>query len=163
MWKSRRLSHMWLTASSYRLNICAFPHIWLCNRSHLNLLIYEEILFYFLSVYCMWEKFTFYHLWSTILTCWSNSCRLPSPGPAGQSCWQFLQVTAARWSDATTTFKRYSNFRAKNTRGLLFCYNGGFPMTESRKEALSGSMPHRMARSWKIRNYIWRKNTEETE
>ncbi len=40
--------HIWLTASSHIwLNICAFPHIWLCNCSILNFLIYEEKWFFY--------------------------------------------------------------------------------------------------------------------
>jgi hypothetical protein len=31
-------------------------HIWLCNCSTLNFLIYEETLFYFLSVYRLWRR-----------------------------------------------------------------------------------------------------------
>ncbi len=35
----------------YDENVCAFPHIWLCTRFHLNLPIYEENFVFFLSVY----------------------------------------------------------------------------------------------------------------
>ncbi len=52
------------------LNICAFPHIlealphfWLCNRSHLNFLIFEENFLSFLSVRRRWS-------WTADLNWW---------------------------------------------------------------------------------------------
>ncbi len=52
-------SLIWLTASSNMTKYLrissyleALPHIWLCNRSRLNFLIYEEnLIFFFISVY----------------------------------------------------------------------------------------------------------------
>ncbi len=57
----RPYTNTYLFMYSIWLNICAFPYIlgspsslWLCNRSQLNFLIYEEdFLFFFISVFCL--------------------------------------------------------------------------------------------------------------
>ncbi len=59
--KSRRerlQSHIWLTASWYMTKILRISHILLCNRSHLNFLIFGENFISFLSLWDLYILMT---------------------------------------------------------------------------------------------------------